>query len=72
MFEDFFRHFGDPMSRFRDDRKPKHKVEDEHSVDDVNPSTGLPMMGDVDAGGNPYGSVGDSSLSFDFIEDRSH
>lgn len=30
---------------------------------EINPATGLPMVGGVDAGGNPYGF--DSSSSFD-------
>ena len=32
---------------------------------EINPATGLPMVGGVDAGGNPYGF--DSSSSFDSI-----
>ena len=63
MFKDFFKHFGDPMSRFRDSGKVKSNKKEcfYPEDDDVNTATGLPMLGGMDVAGNGYGTGADNS-----------
>jgi hypothetical protein len=68
MFEDFFKHFGDPMSRLRESEKKKSGKSKGHASyhqsNDVNPATGMPMLGDMDVAGNVCGT-GTNHCQFD-------